>query len=158
MIAPHNVTGKNIFTSDLAYRVLVVKNANSNATWSQIEGAMIADGGVTNNALAEESVTTTKIANNSITSNKLADGPVVMNQHIFDNAVDTSKIANDAVQTINIKDKSITSTKLADEIELPARTTVKEDTNYETRAVRNTILSPDAPNGGMNGDIWFRYL
>ena len=158
MIEHHNVTGKNLFTSDLAYRVLVVKDANSNAEWGQIEGAMIADNGVTTNALANFAVTNNKIANESITANKLIDGSIINTQHIFDNAVTTDKIATDAVQTVNIKDKSITSSKLNDEIELPAKTTVKEDNNYERRAVRNTILSPNAPSDGMNGDIWFRYV
>jgi hypothetical protein len=158
MIANRNVTGKNLFTSNLAYRALVVKDAKSNPEWGQIEGAMIADGGIKSDHIARGAITSDKIADLSVNISKLAEEPIIDNQRLYDNSVTTDKIKDASVETSKIKDNAITSKKLNTEIELPAKTTVKEDTNYERRAVRNTILSPNAPSGGMNGDIWFRYI
>jgi hypothetical protein len=87
-----------------------------------ITSAMIANGAVVTEDLADEAVATAKIADGAVTTEKLPDGSVVTSKiadsgittiKIADNAITTDKIAAGAVATADIADGAVTSDKIA---------------------------------------------
>ena len=83
--------------------------------------------------------------------------PMIYNIHLHDDIVATRNLQDGAVENVKIQDHTIEGYKLHKETEIPAYTTIGEHADYERRAIRNTIISPNAPVGGRNGDIWLRF-
>ena len=152
------IDASRFFTSDVKDRVLAVTSANEDAVWTKITQSMIDKNSIGIDQIINNSINTDKIINESITKEKLKYGPMIDDTLLEDNVVSNRKIVDGAVDTSKIADKSITTDKLVDEIELPMDSKAMTSTNYGKRAIRNTILSPNAPSGGENGDIWFRYI
>lgn len=149
---------QRLFTSRTSNVVLTVRAANSNPEYAKINNYMLENNIIKTEQIVDRAVTGEKLANFSITADKIANSAIIRTNHIYDQAVTTDKIAEHAVERDKIADKAIDGTKLADSLELPAYTTVAAHTDYERQSLRNTILSPNAPKGGSNGVIWFRYI
>jgi len=158
MIADRAVNGRKLFTSNTANRVLVVGNANSDPDWGQINHGMMGEQSVGIEQIRNDSISTQKILNEAITREKLANEPLINHHQILTSAVITSKIANLAVENDKIADNTIRGEKLIPNIILPGNPSVPASNNYQMRALRNIIISPDAPSGGENGDVWLRYV
>ena len=159
-IADRAVDGRTLFSSTTPSRILGVLNADSDPTWMQINYDMIAPAVVGKIHLQNDVITTPKICNYAVTQVKLEEGPIIDNVRLVDKSVTTNKLGDQAVENINIKDHTIQSQKLVNDIQLPGHPTVAPDngTSYQTRQLRNTIISANAPSGGQDGDIWLRYI
>ncbi len=158
MLEDRIIDAQKFFTSDVENRILAITQAGKDAVWTQVTLEMMSENSIDTGQIIDRSVTTEKIANFAITKTKLARIPMIDKDLLEDGVITTQKIVNHAVETDKIADHAITSEKISPEIQLPAYTTVSEHENYEKRSLRNTILSPNAPSGGKNGDIWFRYI
>lgn len=158
MIATGAVSARTIWKSTTANMVMATTTAGSDPVWSKIKLGMMDNNSVGTDQLVNLSVTTKKIANKSITNEKLADEALISETQIQDLAVTTGKIRDSAVETDKIADEAVTSEKLDSDLVLKGHPTVEPDMDYETRSIRNTILSPNAPRGGSPGDIWIRYV
>lgn len=152
------IDGSRLFSSYTPNRILAVLSSGGDPQWVKIKNEFLDDGVVENRNLADESITGRKIRDRSIGANKLADEAMIYPVHLTDKAVTEDKIDIDAVRTDHIQKGAITGEKIAKDIVIPAYPTVESHTDYERRSLRNTILSPNAPKGGQNGDIWFRYI
>lgn len=152
------IDGSKLFSSYAPNRILAVLSSGGDPQWIKIKNELLDDGVVENRNLADESITGRKIRDRSIGANKLADEAMIYPVHLTDKSVTEDKIAQDAVRTDHIQKGAITGKKIARDIIIPAYPTVEPHTEYERRSLRNTILSPNAPKGGQNGDIWFRYI
>jgi hypothetical protein len=170
MIANRAIDGSKLFTSSAANMMLAVKTVNSDPVWSKIDNSFMENNSITTNNLVDLIITTPKIANESVTVEKLNPTPLIKSINIFDNAVINSKIEDGAISTTKIADlsittqkivdKAITSSKLESNLILDGHPTVPAHTDYTTRSLRNTIISPIAPTNdqGSNGDIWIQYI
>lgn len=151
------IDGRRLFTSDTNNTVLGVSKAGEDPKYMKVNNAMLEDGVIKTDNIAYRAVTGDKIALNSITQEMLADDIEYDGSRIKDRSIINSNLANDSVNTRTIEDKSITSEKFADTIELPVATTVGAQTDLEAVALRNTVISHNAPSSCGNGVIWFRY-
>ena len=68
----------------------------------------------------------------------------------------TTQLYDQSVTNRKIADKSITGEKIARNQVIPAYMTVEENTEYERRSIRNTIISSSTPTNTKAGDIWFQ--
>lgn len=152
------IDAKRLFTTNTSNRVLAVKVAGTDPEYVTINHEMLEDNIIRTEQIVDRSVTNEKLANRCITSDKLSDDCVINEWQLVDLSVTNRKIADKAVTTQKIANNSITTEKIEPNIELPGYPTVAPNTDYQRRSIRNTILSPDAPKGGSNGDIWFRYI
>lgn len=152
------IDGSRLFSSYTPNRILAVLSSGGDPQWVKIKNEFLDDGIIENRNLADESITGRKIRDRSIGANKLADEAMIYPVHLTDKVVTEDKIDVDAVRTDHIQKGAITGEKIAKDIVIPAYPTVESHTDYERRSLRNTILSPNAPKGGQNGDIWFRYI
>ena len=152
------IDGSKLFSSYTPNRILAVLSSGGDPQWVKIKNEFLDDGIIENRNLADESITGRKIRDRSIGANKLADEAMIYPVHLTDKVVTEDKIDVDAVRTEHIQKGAITGEKIAKDIVIPAYPTVESHTDYERRSLRNTILSPNAPKGGQNGDIWFRYI
>lgn len=152
------IDGSHLFTSTKSDTVLIVRNSGANPEYGKINNKMMESDSIKTEQLVDRCVTGDKLANYCITDDKIANLPIIRENHIYDRVVTTAKIGLEAVSTENIAHDAVTSDKLSRKLELPVYTTVESGTDYERRALRNTIISPNAPTGGSNGDIWFRYI
>lgn len=157
-IDDNSVDGRTLFSSAIANRILGVVNADSDPAWIQVNYDMMAANSIGTTQLRNAIVITSKIADYAITQIKLDRSPIIDTVRLVDKSVVSSKIDDQAVVNSKIADHTIQPEKLAQDIELQGFPTVKSNTSYETRSLRNTILSPDAPTGGQDGDIWLRYI
>jgi hypothetical protein len=170
MIANRAVNGTKLFTSSTANMILAVKTVNTDPIWSKINNSFMENNSITTNNIVDLGVTTPKIANESITVEKINPTPIIKSINIFDNAVinskiengavSTTKIADSSVTTVKINNRAVTSEKVQSNIILSGHPTVPAHTDYATRSLRNTIISPLAPTNdqGSNGDIWIQYI
>lgn len=147
-----------LFTTDESDMVLVVKQAGTNPEYAKINNKMMGINSIKTEQLVDRCVTAEKLSNYCITADKIANFPIIKETHIYDRSVTTAKLAIGAVNSENIAHDAVTSSKLSRNLILPAYTTIEPSTDYERRSLRNTIISPNAPTGGSNGDIWFRYI
>lgn len=146
-----------IISSEEDYVVMGVIKAGEDPVYTKIFNEMMLDSIVNTRVLADNSVTSAKIINGAITAPKLAMEPMIYNIHLHDDIVATRNLQDGAVENVKIQDHTIEGYKLHKETEIPAYTTIGEHADYERRAIRNTIISPNAPVGGRNGDIWLRF-
>lgn len=159
MLANSRIIDSNrLFTSTTENTVLAVKTKSVGPEYTKINHDMLESNIIETDQLADKCVTGLKLANASVTGEKLAGTAMIRSWHIYDDSVTTQKIVDKSVENTKLADKAVDGKKLTDDLELPAHTTVAAHTDYERRAVRNTILSPNSPTGGNNGDIWFRYI
>lgn len=127
------VTGKKLFTSVQADRLLTVGVPNTDPTWGQLTSGMIQSGAVGSDALfksTEENVvlsvtdanshpTYTKvlpgmIGDKAVLSTNIADR-VVQTEHIADGAITKTKLTTDPIiETSMILDNAVTNAKIAD--------------------------------------------
>ncbi|MCM1230740.1 MAG: hypothetical protein NC489_11450 [Ruminococcus flavefaciens] len=152
------IDGSRLFSSYTPNQILAVVDSGSDPQWTKIRGEFIDDNTIENRHIVDESITGRKIKDRSIGANKLADEAMIYPVHLTDKSITEDKIDLEAVGTKHIKDGAITGDKIAKDIVIPAYPTVEAHTDYERRSLRNTILSPNPPKGGQNGDIWFRYV
>ena len=152
------VDGRVLFSSDASDMILAVNNAGTDPVWRKININMLEENIIDTKHIIDKSITNEKVANRTITREKIADEPFVDDILLMDNSVTTLKIVDDAIETSKIKDESITSPKLDNDLVLKGHPTVEVDTSFETRSIRNTIISPNNPTGGCSGDIWFRFI
>lgn len=152
------IDNKRLFTSDKDNTLLGVRIRGGDPEYLKVNNQMLEDGIIETRQLVDRSVTNEKLANGCITSEKLGNDVIINSTQILDESITTQKLAKRAVENDRIADGTIAGTKMAPDLELPAYTSVTPHTDYERRAVRNTVLSPNAPSGGSNGDIWFRYI
>lgn len=152
------IDGGRLFTSSVSNSILAVRSANTSPEYTKINNKMLEIDVIKTANLVDRCVTNEKLANYSVTADKIADSPIIRTDHIYDRSVTTEKIAIGAVENDNIAKNTISGDKIAKGTELPAYTSVAPSIDYERRALRNTIISPNAPTGGSNGDIWFRYI
>lgn len=167
MIGDRAVDGRTLFSSDEKERLLGVHAAGGDPQWTQATAGMISDDAIENRHISDRAITENQIETGAVTTRTLFNGPVVDETRLFDaaiskekikdNAVINEKIADYAVSTTKLQDKAVTSEKLSDGLVLPGETTVRTTRNYEQRSIRNVIISPKRPQGGRNGDIWFRF-
>ncbi|MCM1222306.1 MAG: hypothetical protein NC548_48350, partial [Lachnospiraceae bacterium] len=152
------IDGSRLFSSYTPNMILAVTSSGGDPQWVKIKNEFLDDNIIQNRNIADEAITGRKIQDRSIGANKLADEPMIDSEQLIDRSVTERKIDFDAVRTEHIQDGSITGDKLAENIVIPAYPTVEAHTDHERRSLRNTILSPNPPKGGQNGDIWFRYI
>jgi hypothetical protein len=159
-MAPHSVDIDNIIASTMDNVVLATQSGNTVPMWIKVQREMIESEAIDSSLLAENAVITDKIRDKAVTFTKLADGPMVDTEKLFDRSVTGLKIQLNTIETDNLKESSVTSSKLDENLEFRGRPTVVPDTaeTYEKRSLRNTIISPNAPEGGQDGDIWLRYI
>lgn len=159
-VADNAIDGRTLFSSSTPGRILGVLDADSDPSWMQITSDMIGAAVVNKSHIQNDSISTPKICDHAVTQVKLEEGPIIDTIRIIDKSVTSQKIAHQAVENVNIKDNTIEGNKLAESIQLPGHPVVAPDsgTSYQTRQLRNTIISPDAPSGGEDGDIWLRYI
>ena len=158
MIANRAIDGRTLFTSGTPNRVLAVVGEDTDPRYTQINHGMMGNLSVGIEQLRDDSVSTPKILNESVTREKLANEPLIDHHQLLTSSVVTSKIANLAIENDKIADSTIRGEKLVNNIVLPGNPSVPANTNYSARSLRNIIISPDAPSGGQNGDIWLRYV
>lgn len=160
IVTDHSITGKQLFTTDGSYKVLVVKEPNSDAVWDNINGNYIEDNSITIDKLDKELISTIEkkteissqiIPSNSINSNHLSKDFRLDGELLLDESVDTDKLADD----------SVTSEKIEEDVVLRGAPTVEGNSNYMKKQLRNIIISDRAPTEDdvdfENGDIWFSY-
>lgn len=159
MIKDRAITGLKMFSSTIAERILAVLNPGENPIWTTITHNMLGKNIIKNDNIVDNAISGKKLANKSVTREKIADEPFVDSALLLDNTVTRQKIVDHAVSRDKIQDHCIDSSALNSDLVLKGNTIVDQDkiTEYETRKVRNTILSPKVPSGGCNGDIWFRF-
>jgi len=159
MINDRAITGLKMFSSTIAERILAVLNPGENPIWTTITHNMLGKNIIKNDNIVDNAISGKKLANKSVTREKIADEPFVDSALLLDNTVTRQKIVDHAVSRDKIQDHCIDSSALNSDLVLKGNTIVDQDkiTEYETRKVRNTILSPKVPSGGCNGDIWFRF-
>lgn len=148
--------------------VMGVINPDDGVQYTKVTGRMIENGSIKTSNISDGAITSEKLADGSIDHTKFAKDAFVNEDMLMDNSVSTQKIQDSAVETDKLADRSVTNEKIADEtisgdklinnIELPGSVTVASTTKYETRQLRNTILSTEIPDVAVNGDIWFRYV
>lgn len=160
MIGDRTIDGRVLFSSQIPERVLAVTSIDSDPSWTQITYGMMADNSIGLNNIRNNSVSTNKLSDYAVTQMKLDNSPIIDTTRLVDNSVNSSKLADNAVVNSKILDRTIQPEKLVNNIQLPGRPTVAADSgsSYATRSLRSTIISPDAPSGGQNGDIWLRYI
>lgn len=107
-----------------------------------ITGAIITDGSITTNDLANNAITTAKIANGAISTAKIAASAITLakvaadaidSSKIKDGSIDSSDILAGAVTTVKIQDASITSALIA--------TNAIDTTNIKDGAITATKIS-----------------
>lgn len=152
------IDSKRLFTSEQDNMLLGVKYRGGDPEYLKVSNEMLMDDIIETRQLVDRCVTNEKLANGCITSEKLGDDVIINSTQILDGSITTQKLAKRAVENDKIADGTISGTKMAPDLELPALTKVASHTDYERAAVRNTVLSPNAPTGGTNGEIWFRYI
>lgn len=152
------IDANRFFTSDKDDVILGIRGKGTNAQWLKISNPMLENDIIKTDQLVDRCVTTEKLANFCITSDKLSMTAIIRSSHIFDGSITTEKIFDKAVENSKIADHTITGDKIAYNTEIPAYTRVTTHTDYERASIRNTVLSPNAPSGGENGLIWFRYI
>jgi hypothetical protein len=157
MLGNRSVDGRTLFTSDENNRILGVDIANSNPKWMKINYQMMGPNCIGHDQILDESIGTSQLKDYAVTAEKLAQSAIIDENRLYDNSVTTRKIKDAAIENSKIAEETITGNKLVPNIELPLYPTVPEHTSYTTRSLRNTILSPNPPSDGKNGDIWFRY-
>lgn len=152
------IDANRFFTSDKDNMILGVKSKGTDASWMKITNSMLEDNIIKTDQLIDRCVTADKLANSCITSDKLSMSAMIQSLHIIDGSITTEKILDKAVENTKIAEHTITGDKIAHNTVIPAYTTVATHTDYERSSIRNTVLSPNAPTGGENGLIWFRYI
>lgn len=152
------IDANRFFTSSEDNMILGVKSSGSDAQWVKVTNSMLEKDIIKTEQLVDRCVTTDKLANYSITTDKLSLTAIIGSSHILDGSITTEKILDRAVENSKIADHTITGDKIAYNTVIPAYTTVAPNTDYERASIRNTVLSPDAPSGGENGLLWFRYI
>lgn len=152
------IDANRLFTSTKNNVLLGVKSSSIGPEYTKINHDMLEEKIIDTVQLVDRCVTGDKLSNACITADKLSGIALIRNYHIFDSAITTEKIATHAVENDKIADQSIDTRTLVPDLELPAHTTVAAHTDYERRAIRNTILSPNSPRGGYDGDIFFQYI
>lgn len=157
-IADKAVDGRTLFSSPIANRILGVLNVGADPVWLQVNSDMVSDNSLGSNHLRSDSVTTPKLVDYSVTQIKLDRAPIIDTIRIVDKSVTSIKVADQGIENQNILDHTIQGGKLVNDIVLPGLPSVNASTSYQTRSLRNTIISSDAPSGGENGDIWLRYI
>lgn len=158
MLEDKIVDSRVLFTSGTDNTVLSVGTAGDDPTYTKINHDMLEDNIIDTDNIRDNSINRDKIANGCITKEKLAGTAFVDESFLLDNAVTAGKIASSAVETTKIKDEAVISDKLASDLTLKGHPTVEPDTEFETRSIRNTIISPNKPTGGCSGDIWFTFV
>jgi hypothetical protein len=159
MLEDRIIDASKLMTSPLDNRLLGAYNANGNLEFVRVNNEMLENNIIDLAKMQKDSVGTEQLIDESITRAKLRRQAIIEEVHLTDNSVARAKIQDLAVSNSKLQEKSITGNKMEDEIVLPARTTVAAHAHHSRRAVRNTILSPDAPTDdqGVDGDIWIRY-
>lgn len=158
MLDDRSVDARVLFSSSTGDRLLGVSVPGKDPAWLTVNTNMLENHIIGTDHIIDRSITSSKIEDYCITRNKLADDVLMDESRIIDGSITTRKLAKYAVENDRIADGTIKGEKLDVKIVLPAEASVQPSTAYETRAVRNTILSPNKPTGGNNGDIWFQYI
>lgn len=163
MIEDRAILPRNMFSCDENDKVLMVNKAGSDPVWGLIKEIMLHDNIISTAKIKDRAVTHEKLAQAAVDRENIVDKPIVDETLLQDNSVSGRKIRDRAVSKSKIATKAVRAEHLADDIELPGHPTVAADTEYETRSLRNIILSPNKPtstsnNGFKNGDIWFQYI
>ena len=167
MIADRAVDGRTMFTSPKANKVLAVKSVNTDPEWTEINSGMIGDKVVNTEHIADKAINERNINNGAITTRTLANMPIIDEKRIFNRAVSKEKLADESVSTEKLIDESVTNRKIKDgtisgeklakELILPQNSSIQSSRNYEQKSIRNITISPNKPDGGLSGDIWFRF-
>lgn len=146
MVEDWIIQTKYIESSNNDDMILGVRIANSDPVWMKINHSMLEDYCIDENNLIDECVTNNKIKDRTIRENKLANEEMIKTTQLYDQSVTNRKIAN----------RSITGEKIDRNQVVPGYTTVEENTEYERRSIRNTIISASTPMNSKAGDIWFQ--
>jgi hypothetical protein len=158
MIEAQAITGDKLFSATEDNKILAVLHAGEDPQWTGITNAFIDDNSIDTRNLVDNAVISRKIADLAITASKIAPEEMINTIHIIDRAVTNRKLDKNAVSNEKIVDHTIQGDKIARNTVIPAYTTVEEHSDYERRSIRNTVLSPNAPRDGKNGDLWFRFV
>lgn len=163
MFEDRSVDARVLFSSDVGNRLLGVNEAGTDPTWMLVQPGMLEENTVGTAQILDEAITHDKIAQKAIDRENLVDKPLIDSTLLYNGSVDNSKITNGAIDKYKLADGAVNNNHLADDLVLPGHPTVAPDTEYETRSLRNIILSPDKPTSGngnkyKNGDIWFQYI
>lgn len=106
-LADRSVNGRILFSSDNNERILGVKIAGSDPSWTQLTSGMIGDKVILTQHYADKSVTEEKLADESVSTDKIIDASVI-----------EDKLAEDSVTTDKIKDESVNGHKIVKDVTL----------------------------------------
>lgn len=91
VLEKRSVTGEYLFSSAIKNRILAVLEANGDPTWTQVNQAMLEDGIVSTEKLADQSVTSPKLANSSVKSRHI-ENQAINKEHLAESSVELEKI------------------------------------------------------------------
>lgn len=163
MVQERAIDGRTLFSTDEGYKSLIVKEPGTNPIWGLITASMLEDRAVTTSKIKDRAVTHDKLAQAAVDAENLVERAIISNTHLKDGIVTDQKLADHAVTPVKIARRAVKAEHIEKDIVLPGHPTVAPDTGYETRSLRNIILSPNPPtnsgnSGFSNGDIWFQYI
>jgi hypothetical protein len=115
----NSFTGVNTFSN--ASNSFIGAFTGNGANLTNLSGAAIAAGSITNSKLATNSITSDKILDGTVVTADLADG-VVSSNKLAGNSVTTDKILDATIATADLADGAVTSNKVSASVAVFART------------------------------------
>jgi hypothetical protein len=117
--ASNNFAGVNTFSNTSNSFIGAFTGNGANLT--NLSGAALAAGSVTNSKLATNSVTSDKILDGTVVTADLADG-VVSSNKLAGNSVTTDKILDATIATVDLADGAVSSNKVSTNVAVWTRT------------------------------------